>query len=359
WYAQRIRPDIPLTIAHYVELHGDLDVGRLLYAVERFGAESQVGHVRLLEIDGVPHQRVDPTWRPGWGRIDLRGESDPRAAALAWMNAHASTPIDMEHEPLTINVVLRIGDRDWFWYERGHHIVIDGYGAMNALSRTAEIYTAVGEQREPSVSRAAALVDLYADESRYRESSRFRADREYWMEQLAGVGEPMTLSSVTAAGDTHDAGRHRATAVLDADLDTLLTDAITTHGSANSALIVAALAAYVRSVTGDPDVVLSLPVSARTTVALRRSAGVVSNVVPLRLRFDEHTTVADVVRQTELQITGALRHQRYRSDDIRRDCGYSRDARGFFGPMVNIMLFHDELKFDDIAGQLHVLATGP
>ncbi|WP_336085591.1 amino acid adenylation domain-containing protein [Nocardia sp. SSK8] len=359
WYAQRIRPDIPLTIAHYVELHGALDVGRLLYAVERYGAESQVGHVRLLEVDGVPHQRVDPTWRPGWARIDLRGEPDPRAAALRWMNDHASTPIDMEREPLTINVVLRIGDEDWFWYERGHHIVIDGYGAMNALTRTAEIYTAVGEQREPSVSRAAALVDLYADESRYRESSRFRADREYWMEQLAGVGEPMTLSSVTAAGDTHDPGRHRATAVLAPEVDTLLTDAIATHSSANSALIVAALAAYVRSVTGDPDVVLSLPVSARTTVALRRSAGVVSNVVPLRVRFDAHTTVADVVRQTELQITGALRHQRYRSDDIRRDCGYSRDARGFFGPMVNIMLFHDELKFDEMAGQLHVLATGP
>ncbi|NKX85831.1 non-ribosomal peptide synthetase [Nocardia coubleae] len=359
WYAQRIRPDIPLTIAHYVELHGDLDPGRLLYAIERFGAESQVGHVRLLEIDGVPHQRVDPSWRPGWARLDLRGEPDPRAAALRWMNEHASTPIDMENEPLTINVVLRIGERDWFWYERGHHIVIDGYGAMNALARTAEIYTAVGEQREPSVSRAAALVDLYADESRYRESSRFHADREYWMQQLAGVGEPMTLSSVTATGDTHDPGRHRATAVLDTDLDTLLTQAITAHNSANSALIVAALAAYVRSVTGNPDVVLSLPVSARTTVALRRSAGVVSNVVPLRVRFDENTTVADVVRQTELQITGALRHQRYRSDDIRRDCGYSRDARGFFGPMVNIMLFHDELKFGDITGQLHVLATGP
>ncbi|MFE6923437.1 amino acid adenylation domain-containing protein [Nocardia sp. NPDC057663] len=359
WYAQRIRPDIPLTIAHYVELHGDLDAGRLLHAIERFGAESQVGHVRLLEIDGVPHQRVDMAWRPGWARMDLRGEPDPRAAALRWMNEHASTPIDMEREPLTINVILRIGDEDWFWYERGHHIVIDGYGAMNALSRAAEIYTAIGEEREPSVSRAAALVDLYADEARYRESSRFRADREYWMEQLAGVGEPMTLSSVTATGDTHDPGRHRATAVLDTDIDDLLTEAIAAHGSVNSALIVAALAAYVSTVTGDSDVVLSLPVSARTTVALRRSAGVVSNVVPLRVRFDEHTTVADVVRQTELQITGALRHQRYRSDDIRRDCGYSRDARGFFGPMVNIMLFHDELKFGDIAGRLNVLATGP
>ncbi|MGW5572701.1 amino acid adenylation domain-containing protein [Nocardia thailandica] len=356
WYAQRIRPDIPLTIAHYVEIHGDLDVGRLLYAVERYGFESQVGHVRLLEIDGVPHQQVDLSRRPGWGRRDLRGEPDPRAAALRWMNEHASSPIDMEAEPLTTNVVLRVGDREWFFYQRGHHIVIDGYGAMNALSRTAEIYTAVGEQREPSVSRAAALADLYADESRYRESGRFAADREYWLEQLAGAGEPMTLSTVSVTGDTHHPGRHRAAGVVD---DELLTSAVAEHNSANSALIVAALAAYVRSVTGTADVVLSLPVSARTTVALRRSAGVVSNVVPLRVRFTDDTTVADVVRQTELQITGALRHQRYRSDDIRRDSGYARDARGFFGPMVNIMLFHDELTFGDAPGTLHVLATGP
>ncbi|GGK36819.1 amino acid adenylation domain-containing protein [Nocardia camponoti] len=359
WYAQRIRPDIPLTIAHYVELHGDLDVGRLLYANERYGAESQVGHVRLLEIDGQPYQRVDMSHRPGWARMDLRAETDPRAAALAWMNSHASSPIDMENDSLTINVVLRVGDREWYWYQRGHHIIIDGYGAMNALTRTAEIYTAIGEQREPSASRAAALVDLYAEQSRYAESSRMLADQKYWTEQLAGVGEPMTLSSVTAPGDTHTAERYRATAVLSDEVDTLLADAISAHNSANSALIVAALAAYVRSITGDADVVLSLPVSARTTMALRRSAGVVSNVVPLRVRFSDHTSVGDVIRQVELAITGALRHQRYRSDDIRRDCGYSRDARGFFGPMVNIMLFHDELRFDDIAGQMHVLATGP
>src|SRR6476620_4054919 len=80
WYAQRIRPDVPLTIAQYVEIHGDLDVGRLLYSIERFGVETQVGHVRLIEIDGVPHQVIDHNRRPGWGRIDLRDEPDPHAA---------------------------------------------------------------------------------------------------------------------------------------------------------------------------------------------------------------------------------------------------------------------------------------
>ncbi|TQM32345.1 amino acid adenylation domain-containing protein [Nocardia bhagyanarayanae] len=359
WYAQRIRPDVPLTIAQYVEIHGDLDVGCLLYAIERFGGETEVGHVRMAEIDGVPHQMIDWSRRPGWGRIDLRAEPDPRGAALRWMNEHASSPIDLERDPLTTNVVLRVGESEYFWYSRGHHIVIDGYGAMNALTRTAEIYTAVQNHTEPSVSRATGLAQIYADESAYRETSRFRTDREYWLEQLSGAGGPLSLSSVAVTSSTPDPGRHLAKGTLDDRADAAMTAAMAAFDTNNSTLFVAALACYVRSVTGDSDVVLSLPVAARTTVALRRSAGVLSNVVPIRLRFDADTTVGDVVRSTELQITGALRHQRYRHDDIRRDCGYSRDARGFFGPMVNIMLFHNELKFGDLTGSLHVLATGP
>ncbi|MFC9898430.1 amino acid adenylation domain-containing protein [Nocardia sp. NPDC127579] len=358
WYAQRIRPEVPLTVAQYVEIRGDLDVGRLLYAIERFGAETEVGHVRLLEIDGIPHQVVDLSIRPGWARIDLRDEADPKAAALRWMEVHAGSPIDLERDPLTTNVVLRVGDADYIWYARAHHIVIDGYGAMNALTRTAEIYTALEHRTEPAVSRATPLATIYADEQSYRDSSRFRNDREYWSEQLAGAGEMPSLSTGTT-GSTHDTGRRTATALLDTDTDAAMTAAMAAFGTHSSTLFVAALACYVRSVTGNPDVVLSLPVSARTTVALRRSAGVVSNVVPIRIRFGAQTTVADAVRAAELQITGALRHQRYRSDDIRRDCGYSRDSRGFFGPMVNIMLFHNELEFGSLPGSLRVLATGP
>ncbi|WP_083868826.1 non-ribosomal peptide synthetase [Nocardia niigatensis] len=359
WYAQRIRPDIPLTIAQYVEIHGDLDVGRLLYAIERFGGESECGHVRLLEIDGVPHQMVDLTRRAGWGRLDMRGEADPRAAALAWMNEHASSPIDIEKDPLTINVVLQVGDSDWIWYSRGHHIVIDGYGAMNATSRAAEIYTALEEHEEPTDSRATPLATIYGDENRYRETSRFVTDSDYWRQQLNGAGEPITLSSNGLLPAVSDAGRRSANAVLAEDAQAAIEAAATAFGSNSSALFVAALAGYVRAVTGTQDVVLSLPVSARTTVALRRSSGVVSNVVPIRVQFTDTYTIADTVRAVELQITGALRHQRYRSDDIRRDCGYSRDARGFFGPMVNLMLFHSELKFGSLMGSINVLSTGP
>ena len=359
WYAQRIQPEIPLIIAEYVEFHGDLDPGLLLYAIERFGVETEVVLQRIVQVDGVPHQVLDPTSRPGWARLDMRDEPDPRAAALRWMHDDTRTPIDIDCDPLVFNAVLRTGERDYIWYSRVHHIVLDGYAAMNALIRTSEIYTAYAEGREPAVSRATPLAELYAGEIDYRKSQRRAGDGAYWKEVLDGAGEVVSLSAVTNAPATAIAGRRLATGVLSEETEAAVAAAAEQRDSSNSVLFAAAMACYVRAMTGRNDVVLSLPVSARTTVSLRRSAGVVSNVVPLRIRFGPATTLDDVVRAVGGQITGALRHQRYRHDDIRRDCGYDRDTRGFFGPMINIMLFARPLQFADLDVSVHVLATGP
>ncbi len=56
--------------------------------------------------------------------------------------------------------------------------------------------------------------------------------------------------------------------------------------------VIAAFAAYLAQMTGREDVVLSLPVTARTNAVLRRSGGMTSNVVPLRLTVSADTTVS-------------------------------------------------------------------
>ncbi|MBO0852621.1 MAG: AMP-binding protein, partial [Nocardia sp.] len=368
WYAQRIRPEIPLVVAQYAEFRGDLDPGLLLYAIERFGAETGAGQVRIVSEDGVPRQLVDPWARPGWARVDLRGEPDPRAAALDWMRADIGTPMDFEHDPLVFNAILRTGEEQYLWYSRVHHIVIDGYAVMNGLVRTAEIYTAYREGNEPSVSRATGLRQLYAGENDYLTSARREIDRDYWREVLTGAGAGVSLAGNPGeysgrerelSAETATAGRRLVDADLPGRIELALPAAAAAHEVSQATLFAAAMACYVRAMTGTDDVLLSLPVSARTTVSLRRSAGVVSNVVPLRVRFTAATTVSEVVHAVDQQIIGALRHQRYRHDDIRRDRGHCSDARGFFGPMINIMLFARPLRFADVRTSVHVLATGP
>ncbi|MBF6370541.1 hypothetical protein IU469_33335, partial [Nocardia puris] len=131
------------------------------------------------------------------------------------------------------------------------------------------------------------------------------------------------------------------------------------HDNSPAGLLIAAFATYLAQMTGAEDVILSLPVTARTTAAMRRSGGAVSNIVPLRLRVAHDTTVAELLKSVQVEVSGALRHQRYRHEDIRRDAaGDGVVTTEFFGPWVNIMLFHSEMTLGPMVGQLHVLSTG-
>ena len=53
------------------------------------------------------------------------------------------------------------------------------------------------------------------------------------------------------------------------------------HDQFDVARVVAAMAVFIAKTTGRQNVSMSLPVSARTTAALKRCAGMVSNLVPL------------------------------------------------------------------------------
>lgn len=64
------------------------------------------------------------------------------------------------------------------------------------------------------------------------------------------------------------------------------------------------------------------------------------------------------MRQISVQMTGALRHQRFRYEDMgfQEGQGGSREAAG---PAVNVMMFHEAIRLGDVVGEFHVLTSGP
>ncbi|WP_255182507.1 non-ribosomal peptide synthase/polyketide synthase [Rhodococcus sp. 06-1460-1B] len=355
WFAQHVDPSVPANIAQYVELRGDLDVELLRRASSRAALELQSGFVRITEIDAEPRQIVDPTLDDSLGLVDLRGENDPRAAALEWMHADYSAPIDILRDRLIAATVLRIEDDVWFWYERVHHVVLDGFGAVTFMNRAAELYTSEVEGTEPTKNLASDLTKVYDIEMSYRDSSRFQADREYWASRIDGIDGVTTLAGHTAPpAPKSQIDSTALSADTMSSLDALRAETDTTMAT----IVIAAFAAYLAQMTGREDVVLSLPVTARTTAVLRRSGGMVSNVVPLRFDVSGDTTVETMLARVNAEVSGALRHQRYRHEDIRRDAGGASGQAAFFGPWVNIMLFFGEVRLGSMVGGINILSTG-
>ncbi|WP_063915546.1 non-ribosomal peptide synthetase [Nocardia salmonicida] len=362
WVAHQLAPDVPATIALYLDLRGPLDIARLDTAMRAAAARLQSPHVRLCLIDGRPHQYLDPTVFGELTEIDLTGDTlEPSqdssrfgvAEALSRMDADRRARLDLCADAITVAVLYRVGPERCFLYLRSHHLVLDGVGAAAVLRLAAENYS-----KAPDLDQAGVLsiADLVATDRSYRDSSRAVADRTFWTEEVAGLPDPVGLAGIAAPASSDP---HRVSARLDERTAHLLTLARQRYAASFPELTAAAFAAFLARMSSADQVVLSLPVAARPTAALRRSAGSVSNVVPLRLRDLATTSVEDLIGQVRLQVIGALRHQCYRYEDIQRDRGETQIARGGFGPVLNLLGFTAPLTLGPVTGHAHLLSLGP
>ncbi|WP_413767371.1 amino acid adenylation domain-containing protein [Rhodococcus pyridinivorans] len=358
WLAQQLVPEVPFVIAQYVEFHGELDLELLKWASTTAGREFETVLLRLVDVDGRPYQVVDRDLDVPTEVVDLRDESDPRGVAEEWLRRDVEAPVDLMADRLCRIVVLRTGDASYLVYVKAHHIALDGFGAMIIVRRGAELYSRALASRSSGQDGAstpdkppADLRTLYEKDRQYRASNRFVADREYWSERIRDLPHvdttevPPAVRTLTAETDLSDT------------TDAYLSGSPAMRDASSAAVVLAAAACFFSRRSGRYDVLVNIPVSARTTAELRRSAGMLVNVVPLRIRVDPSEPVEDLVRRMQVELVGALRHQACGLDDLRR--ATSEPVSRFSVPLVNVMLFDQQPVLGDIVGTPHVLSRGP
>ncbi|MFC7448504.1 amino acid adenylation domain-containing protein, partial [Rhodococcus daqingensis] len=356
WLAQKLAPEVPICVAQYVEIHGDLDLDLLNAASITAGREFQSPYLRFFEADGEPFQALDPTIDNSAGYVDFRGAPDPTAAAHAWMARDYATPLDPSRDRVVESSILQVGERDYLWYSRIHHVALDGYAGMTLVNRIAALYTAASERREPEPNPAADLQTLFSIDQRYRSSSRFESDRAYWTQRVESYGGDTTLSSVVAPAVAHST---LEVATLSADAAQRLQQSEDIFGAPAAALVIAAFSCYLSRMTGTDRVLINLPVSGRTTATLQQSGGMLVSVAPLQLDVLPDDTLDTATHRAKLEVMGALRHQRFTLEDIRRETLAPGSARRLSAPMVNVMLFRPRIVLGDLVGEFHVVTSGP
>ncbi|ACY97456.1 non-ribosomal peptide synthetase [Thermomonospora curvata] len=359
WYAQQLNPQTPICIAQYIEIEGALEPG-LLDEVARLAADETPGlHIRLVERDGIPYQIVPEGVQATIPTVDFTAEADPMAAAQEWMRADMAAPMDLFGERLYRMAVLRLAPDRHLWYLRAHHICVDGFGGALIAARVAEVYTDLAEGRGYRPGSLGSYRELLAEEEAYRSSERFQQDRAYWTERFADLPEVGGLSRHVGKVVAPSMDFVRATTALGPDDSRRLAEAARALRSATPALAIAATAAYMAAMTGTDDVVLGLAVTGRTTELARQTPTMMSNIVPLRVSVRPSMTVAELTRAVSRATARALRHQRYRREDLMRDLGLLGGAeRRLYGAVVNIMPFDYTARFGEARARAHALALG-
>ncbi|KQU47266.1 non-ribosomal peptide synthetase [Rhodococcus sp. Leaf278] len=363
YLAQQLAPDVPFTIAQYVEIRGDIDPALLIRATDIACRRLESPAVRIGVEDGHPYQWSD--LRVPYAMIyrDFTDRDHPIEDAQRYMDEQYRQPVDLVRDQLIASEIIQVGPSHYYWYSRAHHIVMDGLGAISVQERTAAVYTALIEGTEIPKTRAIGVREIYDYEAAYPSSSRYETDRQYWLGRLDGHLEAPRLAGSPSAPAAPSGVTVSVGAVLDEELTEAVAAVAHRYNSSDVPVVLATFALYLARMTDTEDVMLSLPVSGRATTKLRESSGMMSNVVPLRIGVEPGVTVEELLRRIQVELTGALRHQRFRVEDMQRatgdGTGSAAAGRGVFGPTVNIMMYNSTIRLGDVIGEYRVLSSGP
>ena len=357
WYAQQLYPDAPVyNVGEYLEIHGDLDVGLFEEAARRTLGEIEACHLRFCEDDGMPRQYVDMSGDLPFYVLDVSSAADPRAAAEDWMRADMCRPVDLRQDRLFTAAVLKLGPRRFYWYQRAHHILLDAFSGSVVVARQAQVYNSLlagGEVAGGALEPVSVLIDA---DSSYRAAAEFGRDREFWLDVLSDLPEVTSVSGRHVPRSWRMPLRHMEDigpaggAELKAAAQRLWTGF--------SGLMIIASAIYLQRSTGAEDVVLGLPVLGRTGQRELEIPGMTANILPIRLRVGRETSLEELVRQASRTVRDALRHQRYRYEDMLRDLRLVNSG-ALFGLEINIMSFDYALRLGDCDVIAHNLGKGP
>ncbi|MEI8151204.1 MAG: amino acid adenylation domain-containing protein, partial [Hyphomicrobiales bacterium] len=358
WFAQKLDPASPAyNIGEYFEIGGSVVLPLFERALRQVVGEAESLRLRFFEEAGEPRQVVAEQAAWPLPIVDVGGEADPRAAALAWMQADLARPVDPLAGPLFGFALLKASATRFFWYARYHHLVLDGYGMWLIARRVAEVYTglcASAPARGDAFGPLAALLD---EDAAYRTSRPFENDRRFWSETLAARPEPGSLT-LSDRPSKRSASFLRETLLLPPACEQALRQLAARRRASLARVMVAATAILLHRLNGADDVVIGVPVAARGDGS-RRVPGMASNVVALRLALHPGMTAAAVLDQTAQRLREALPRQRYQLTDMRRDVGGDVDARGLFGLSINVMPFDYAFGFAGLSATAHNLSLGP
>ena len=360
WMAERLST-LPgaWSVAHYVELRGNLDPALLSKAIVAGLKQADTLSMRFCEDNGEAWQWVDDAREFAEPQsVDLRQQADPHMSALTLMQSDLGQNLRVDSgNPLVCHQLMRVGDDCWYWYQRYHHLLVDGFSFPAITRQIAAIYRAWQRGEETPDSPFTPFAEVVEEYQRYYGSEAWQRDKAFWQAQRQALPSPASLSDAPLAGRATSSDIWRLKLEADPAVFSQLAASAPQCQRADLALALTTL--WLGRLCGRMDYAAGFIFMRRMGSAALTATGPVLNVLPLAVNIDAQETLAQLTTRLSGQLKKMRRHQRYDAEQIVRDSGKAAGDEPLFGPVLNIKVFDYQLDIDDVQAQTHTLATGP
>ncbi|WP_162795316.1 condensation domain-containing protein, partial [Nonomuraea lactucae] len=322
WVVDQLDPGNPAyTLSWAYTVRGPLDPAAVAAAFDRLvDRHPLLTHVITVH-DGEPRQR------PGAERPRLLIDTLPAEQADAAARHEARHRFDLATGPLTRARLIRVTPHEHRLILTLHHILADRWSVTILLNDLLDLYA--GRDLPPPGTD-------YADYAAWQRTQPHTADLTYWRDTLTGLPDTLDLP----ADRPRPAARSHQGERLLFDLDRGLADALRALAAAEHATpfmaLTAALQALLARYTGQADIPIGTPMSARPHPGLDRTAGLFLNTLVLRGDLSGDPTFTELLRRTRERVLGAFDHAGLPFEALVDDLAPGRDLSR--NPLFQVML---------------------
>ncbi|GAB3838664.1 condensation domain-containing protein [Kribbella italica] len=292
-----------------VRFGGPLDETRLEQAIGRIVARHEAARTTF----------PDAAQRIGDGKVELPvTQVDDEAGALELVRRWAGEPFELETGPLLRTRLIRLTPEDHILVVVMHQLVTDGPSLQLFLDELADGYAGLPEPPKPQVQPI--------DHAAWQLDRSVAADDVlWWKEQLAGV--PTELRLPTDYPRPRQAATQGANhvRVVPAAVMTRVLDAARQLRVTPFVLMITAYAALLARLSGQPKVLVGVPVSARDQADLEPVIGFFVNTLPVVVDTTGDPGFAELCQRVRGVLLDTLEHADVPLDRIVAEMAPERD----------------------------------
>jgi len=312
WFLNHLAPDSPVyNINDAVDFHGEYNSDAMRKAVQELVRRHEILRTEFSHSGGQPVQTVLPEMNVALAELDL-GSLPPQEREREWarvVREQGRKPFDLSKAPLLRATAVHLSDHEHRLLVTIHHILADEWSMEVFHQELTRLYDAFSTGRpSPLPELPIQFADFACWQREWLKGEVLESQTSYWKKELAGA--PSILEMPTDKTRPASQSFHGATESF--QLSGKLLDELKTLGREQQAtmfmILEAAFMALLRRYTGQDDIVVGTPISARTHSETENLIGLFLNTVLLRAKFSERPNFLSLVQQVRDRVLGAYAH---------------------------------------------------
>lgn len=250
-----------------------------------------------------------------------------------------NAPFDIQNAPLLRVHLFRTAEQEWVLAYVMPHIVSDGWSMDILIKELISLYHAYSSN---STYTLAPLPFRYKDFAVWQQlqlvSSRYKAERDYWLEQFQGelpiLELPADFKRPVVKTYNGATVRHEIQGPVINGLQQLCQHT----GSTLFMALMAAVNTLLYRYTDQEDIILGTPVAGRERWGLDKIVGFFVNTLAIRNFFSGQDSFRQLLAKVQKNCLSAFEHQAYPFDELLEQLSIEREAgrHPLFDVMVNL-----------------------